>query len=76
MYIAGQCGQVLDVLHVLVVLEDALIQVRDTPAQGDVIVEQLRQLGGSLTRVGVTPCTERHQNLLLLVEGHIAVHHG
>ena len=76
MYIASQRGQELDVLHVLVTVQDALVQVRDAPAQGDVVVEQLAELGSCLASVRVTPCAERHQNLLLLVEGHVAVHHG
>ena len=76
MYIAGQGGEVLDVVYVLVVVEDALVQVTDAPAQGDVIIEQLRQLGSGLARIGVAPCAERHQDFLLLIEGHIAVHHG
>ena len=58
------------------VVENSLVEVRDAPTQGNVIVEQLRELGGSLSSVGVTPCAEGNQNLLLLVEGHIAVHHG
>ena len=59
----------------LLVVEDGLIEVADAPAQGDVVVEQLRKFGGSLTRVRVTPRAEGHQDFLLLVERHIAVHH-
>ena len=76
MDIACQRGQIFDVLHVRLVVQYALIQVRDAPTQGDVIVEQLRQLCRCLTRVRVTPCTERHQNLLVGIECHVSVHHG
>ena len=75
-YVACQRGQILDIGDVLLVVEDGLVEVRNRPAQGDIIVEQLRQLGSGLTRIGVTPSAEGHQNLLLLVESHIAVHHG
>ena len=76
MNITSQGGEVLDVGYVLLVVENALIEVRDAPTQGDVVVEELRELGSSLAGVGVTPSAERNQNLLVLVEGHIAVHHG
>ena len=76
MYVTSQGGEVLDVGHVLLIVEDALVEVADAPAQGDVVVEELRELCSGLTGIGVTPGAERHQNLLLLVEGHVAVHHG
>ena len=76
MNIAGQRGQVFNVLYMFVILQDALVEMRDAPAQGDVVVEELAQFGSSLARIGVAPSAEGHQNLLLLVEGHIAVHHG
>ena len=40
--IAGQCGEKLDVFHVLLAVEDGLIEMRDAPAQGDVEREDLR----------------------------------
>ena len=76
MNIACQCGEILDIADVLLVVEDSLVEVRDTPAQGDIVVEELRKLGCCLACVGVTPGAERHEDLLLLVEGHIAVHHS
>ena len=76
MNIAGEGGQILDVADVLLVVEDGLIQMADAPAQGNVVVEELRQFSGGLARVGVAPGAEGYQNLLLLVEGHVAVHHG
>ena len=76
MNIAGEGGQILDAGDVLFPVEDALVEMRDAPAQGNVVVEELAQLGSSLARVGVAPSAEGHQYLLLLVESHIAVHHG
>ena len=75
-HITCQCGEVLDAGHVLLVVEDGLVEVADAPAQGDVVVEEFREFGGSLARVGVAPGAEGHQYLLTLVEGHVAVHHG
>ena len=60
----------------LVILENALIEMGNAPAQRDVVVEELGELGGSLTGIGVTLGAERYEDLLLLVECHIAVHHG
>jgi hypothetical protein len=76
MYIACEGGEVLDVLHVFIILEDALIQMADTPAEGDVVVEELGELGSGLTGIGITPSAEGYEDLLLLVESHIAVHHS
>ena len=76
MYIACQRGQVFNVLDVLVAFENALVEVRDGPTQRNVVVEEFREFCSSLSGVGVTPGPEGHQNLLLFVEGHVAVHHG
>ena len=66
----------LDVLHMLLVVEDALIQMTDTPTERDIVVEELTKFCGSLCRIGVTPCTERNQNLLRLIKCHISMHHS
>ena len=76
MNIACQRGQILDVGHVLLVVQYGFVEVRYAPAQGDVVDEKLAQLGSGPARVGVAPRAEGHQNLLLFVEGHVAVHHG
>ena len=60
----------------LLVVQYSLVDVADAPAQGNVVVEEFRQLGGSLARVGVAPGAEGNQDFLLVVEGHVAVHHG
>ena len=60
----------------LFAIENALIEVRDAPAQWDVVVEEVRELACSLASVGVAPCAERHENLLVLAECHVTMHHG
>ena len=76
MDITGESGDEVDVLDMVVVFEDALIEMRDTPAERNVIHEQFRQCRCCLGSIGVAPCAERNENLLLLVECHIAMHHG
>ena len=58
------------------VVEYSLIQMRDAPAERNVEVEELRKGSGSFAGVGVAPCTERNENLAVLIERHVAVHHG
>ena len=57
-------------------VQDGLVKVRDAPAQGDVVNKKLGQTGGSGAGVGVAPRAEGHEDVLLLVEDHVAVHHG
>ena len=60
----------------LLIVEDSLIKMTDAPTQGDVVVEEFREFCSCLAGVGIAPCAERHKNLLLLVESHVAVHHS
>ena len=76
MDVACQSGLELDFLHMLLIVEDALIQMTDAPTQGDVVVEELGELCCSLTGVGVAPGAEGHENLIVGTECHIAVHHS
>ena len=76
MHITCQGGQELDVPYMLLVVEDTLIEMRNTPTQGDIIVEEFRELGSCLSRIGISPGTERNKYLVLFVESHIAMHHG
>ena len=73
--VAGERGQVADALHVGLAVQDGLIQVRDAPAERNVIVEELGELRGGGTGVGVAPGAERSQQVAFLVERHVAVHH-
>ena len=73
--VAGERGQVADVPHVGFIVQDGLVEVGDAPAERDVVHEQLGQLRGGGSGVGVAPGTERDEQVSALVEGHIAVHH-
>ena len=86
--VAGEGGEIGDVLNVLFAVQDGLIEVRNAPTEWDVVVEELAELGSSLAGVGVAPGAERCEDLLTLgnrcpaggfaigTKGHIAVHHG
>ena len=71
-----KCVDVRDVLDVLLAVQYCLIEVRNTPALGDIEPEKLRQLGSRLLGYRVSPCAERNQQSVVLVERHVAVHHA
>ena len=48
------------------VVEYGLIEVRDAPAERDVIVEERRECLCCLSSIGVSPSAERNENLLCL----------
>ena len=57
-------------------VQDALIEVRDSPAQRDV---EIKAIGQSVCRflcVRIAPGLERCQELSLCIKGHVAMHHG
>ena len=60
----------------LLVVENALVEMGDAPAERDVVVEELGEFSSSLSGIGVTPSAEGNHDFVLLVESHIAVHHG
>ena len=72
----GKGSEIVDVTYVLLVVEYCLIEVGNAPTERNIVYEQLRQGSGSLGGVGVAPGTERNKYFLLLVECHVAVHHG
>ena len=72
---AGQGRQAGDARGVLLGVEDRLVQVRDRPAQGDVEAEEAGELVGRATRVRVAPRAERREQVVVGVEGEVAVHH-
>lgn len=57
-------------------IQNTLIQLRTTPAIRDVELKQLRELGRRLRRIGVSPGPETAQELSVLIERQIPVHHG
>lgn len=73
MDIARQGGEEADTGDVLLPVQNGLIEVRYTPALGDVELEQLGQLLRRLLGVGVAPSAEGDQQLSRLIKGHIAV---
>ena len=64
-----------DVPDVLFAVEYRLIQMRNAPALRYVEAEQRRQRRGGVGGHGVLPCAERHEQLPVLVEREVAVHH-
>ena len=73
--VAGQGGEIGDLGHVLLAVQDGLVQVGDAPAERNVVDEQLGQFRGGGTRVGVPPGAEGNEQAALLVERHVPVHH-
>ena len=75
-HVTGQRRDEADVLDVLFAVQDCLIEVGDVPALRDRVLEEFRQCGGSLPREVVAPGTEGHQQIVVFVEGEVAVHHA
>ena len=67
---------VRDVLDVLLAVQYCLVEVRNAPALGDVESEKFRQFGSSLLGYRISPGAERNQQIIILVERHVAVHHA
>ncbi len=64
----------VDLVDVLLAVEDSLVNVRDAPTQWDVEVGGLsRKFGCSL--LVSSPGAERNENVLILAESHVTVHH-
>ena len=58
------------------IIQYALIEVGDGPAERNVEVEQFRQLIRSLFGIAVSPGLERGQECAVFAESNISVHHG
>ena len=65
-----------DLGHVLFAVQDSLIKVSNAPPLGYIEPESFGKLRRRLLGNGVSPCPERNEKLILLVERHIAVHHS
>ena len=74
--IAGKRRDVRDIFDVRFAVQNGLIQMRNGPALWDVEAEFCRKLLGGLAGHGVLPGAERCQQVPVLVEGQIAVHHA
>src|SRR5437868_4579161 len=53
-----------------------LIEVCNTPALGDIELEQIRKFLCRLGGHGVTPCPKRGKQFSVLIEGQITMHHS
>ena len=76
MHVARQRGDKGHVGHVVLAVEDGLVQVGNGPALGNVEVEPLAENLSGLPGGGVAPGAEGGQQLALMAEGEVAVHHG
>ena len=75
MHIRIQRRYEVNLFQMRFLVEHTLIQVGNRPAQRNVEVEQLCQLIRRLLRVRIPPGLERRQQLPVLVQGNVAVHH-
>ena len=71
----GQGRQAGDARRVFLGVEDRLMQVGDRPAQGDVEAKEAGELVSGASRVGVAPRAERREQVVVRVEGEVAMHH-
>ena len=53
-----------------------LMEVGDSPALEDVELEQFSEFPGCLVGAGVPPGMERDEQMIILIEGQMAVHHA
>ena len=75
MQIARERREIVDPAHMLLTVQDRLVEVGDAPALWDVEIEERRQLFGGLAGDRVAPGAERGELIALAVKGKIAVHH-
>ena len=75
MEIARERRKIGDPAHVLLAVQDRLIEVGDAPALGDIEIKERRQLFGGLAGDRVAPGAELGELIALAVKGKIAVHH-
>ena len=73
--VAGERREVGQPRQVRLVLEDRLVEVGHAPALGHGEVQRLGQQPARRAGDVVPPCPERHEQLALVVEGEVAVHH-
>ena len=75
MDISGKRGQAGDAADMRFVIKYGLIEMGYAPAQRNIAAEEPGQLGRGPSGVCVPPCAERHQDLPVGAESHVAVHH-
>ncbi len=74
--VSGKGGQVGNPRNMLLPVEHRLIQMGDRPPLGNMKAEKFRQCCCGGAGNGVLPCTEGREQVPVLVEGQIAVHHS
>ena len=57
-------------------IQDRLIQMGHAPSLGNIKIKKFRKLYRCFFGNGIPPGTERHHQLSLFIESHIAMHHG
>ena len=67
---------VRNILDVLLAVEHRLVEVRNAPALRNVESEKFRKFGSRRLGDGISPCAERNQQVVVLIERHVAVHHA
>ena len=76
MDISGKGREEYDILYVRFPVQNALVQMREAPAERHIELKEFAQRFCCGTGVGVAPGTEWNQQPAGRVEGHVAVHHG
>ena len=76
MDITCQRGQEADLPDVGFLVQYRLVEVGDAPTLGDIELKQVSQFILCLTGHGVSPGAKRDEQIAVLIERHIAVHHG
>ena len=75
-HISLQRNEVVDILHMLFLIENGLVQMSNAPSLGNVVPEYLCQLPGGRACDGISPGAEGHQKFTFFIKRHITVHHG
>src|SRR5215216_2465729 len=73
---ACQRSQMAYICEVRFLVQDRLIEVCSAPTLWNVELEQIREFLCCLSGHSVSPCTERDEQISILIECYIAVHHG
>ena len=76
MDIARKCGQMGNIFHMGLSVQNGLIQVGNAPPLRDIKAQQFRQFRSSRTGDGVAPGTKLCQLLAVFIKRQITVHHA
>jgi hypothetical protein len=76
MDIAGQSGQKVDILYMLLLIQNGLPQMGNAPPLRDIIPKNTRQFLCRFPSHRISPCTEGHQKFPFFIKRHIPMHHS